>query len=365
MSRSETPLLLILGVLFLAMAGWLGLSAWESFQDPIRSTLAVPVTVEETVALEGILLREEQTLETHLPCCTLFARSGERCAAGAVLGAAGTDAAAVNAARRLAESRQLLTRRDTQEAAALYAAAVSRGDMAAAGAAVLVLADSPESTALLEADAALLEYRLSGRVELLLSPASGLFFPWVDGYEHLSPTRLTALTPAGLDDLLRESPAFSGGVCGRIVTGQDWYFAARTTETEARQLCPGDSLSLTLAGGYPAVWAEVCSVSPPEDGLCAVVLRCYTGLRESAGARFVSATAVTRRYQGLQLPREALRRDEAGDYVYLSTGLTAERVDVEILHENNGFLLVTGEGLHPGSEILIGGSQLYDGRLLT
>ena len=122
-----------------------------------------------------------------------------------------------------------------------------------------------------------------------------------------------------------------------------------------------------------AFWDELTAGSfrqrhyscPSKGDVCSVVLRCATGLRESAVIRFASGTAVLRRLEGLQLPKEALHRDEAGDYVYLSTGLTAERVDVEILYENNGFLLVAGEGLHPGSEILLGGSQLYDGRLLT
>lgn len=364
MSRSETPLLLILGVLFLAMAGWLGLSAWETLNDPIRSTLAVPVAVEEAVSLEGVLLREEITVETHLPCCTLFARTGERCAAGAVLGAAGTDAAAVRWARQLEEGRQLLTQ-SREEAMGLYATALSRGDMAAAGAAALVLAGDDEAATLLEADTALLEYRLSGRMELLLAAESGLFFPWADGYEQLSPALLGALTPTRLAEMMDTPPAPGSGVCGRIVTGSDWYFAAFITEEEARQLQPGDEVTLQLAGGYPAFPAEVCSVSEPEGIRCAVALRCTTGLRESSGARFAAATAVVRRIEGLQLPKEALRRDEAGDFVYLSTGITAERVDVEILYENNGFLLVAGDGLHPGSEILIGGSQLYDGRLLT
>ena len=369
MGRSETPLLLILGALFLSMAGWLGLSAWETLNDPIRSTLAVPMTVEETIELEGILLREEITIETHQPCCTLFARTGERCAAGAVLGAAGADAEALYSARLLAENRQLLTlareEADTMEVSALYAAALGRGDMATAGAAALVLTDTPEAPALLEADTALLEFRLSGRAELLLAPESGLFFPWADGYEQLSPARLAELTPEGLAQLLDTAARPLSGVCGRIVTGQHWYFAARTPAEDARQLQKGDSVSLTLAGNGPAVPAEICSVSGAEGDVCAVVLRCATGLRESAGIRFASGTAVLRRLEGLQLPKEALRRDEAGNYVYLSTGLTAERVDVEILYENNGFLLVAGEGLHPGSEILLGGSQLYDGRLLT
>lgn len=359
MNRSETPLLLILGSLFLAMAGWLGFAAWESVSDPIRSTLAVPVTVEETAALEGILLREELGLETGLPCRVLTAPGGERCAAGAILGAAGTDAAAVRAARALLE----LPRRDS-EAEGLYAAAVSRGDMAAAGAAALVLTHRGDAGAVLAADEALLTYRLSGRVEWLTAPVSGLFFPWSDGYEHLSPALLTGLSTPGLEELLRSEPAAVPGRYGRLVTGQSWYFAARTTEAEAQELAGGRTVTLRLAEGFPAVEAEILSVSPPEEGRCAVVLRCSDALRQSAGLRFVSGQAVTRRVEGLQLPAGAIRRDASGPYVYMAAGLRAERVDVEILYENNGSVLVTGDGLRPGSEILIGGSRLYDGCLL-
>lgn len=362
MSRSETPLLVILGVLFLAMSGWLGLSAWENYADPIRSTLAVPVTVEETAALEGILIREERGLETHLPCCTLLAHSGERCAAGAVLGAAGADAAVVRSARQLLETQPLLTSAAPET---VYATALSRGDMAAAGAAVLAMADVPAAAALLDADTTLLSYRLSGRMELLTAPESGLFFPWADGYEHISPEGLKGLTPTGLDVLLQEPPASVSGLYGRLVTGQHWYFAAFTPAEGAEKLQPGTAVVLELAGGFPAVEAEICSVSVPETDRCAVVFRCDTALRESAGLRFVTGQAVTRRIRGLQLPAEALRRDDAGAYVYLAAGLRAERIQVEILWENNGSVLVVGEGLHPGSEILIGGSQLYDGRLLT
>jgi len=364
MGRSETPLLVILGALFLAMAGWLGLSAWENLTDPIRSTLAVPVTVEETVELEGVLLREEVTVATHLPCCTLFARAGERCAAGSVLGVAAVDAAALRSARLLEENRQLLTLAERgEDAGAVYADALHRGDMATAAAAVTVMARE-ERVALLEADTALLAFRLAGKTESLLAPVSGLFFPWVDGYEHLSPARLTELTAEGLEALLLEEPVPVTGACGRLVAGPCWYYAAKLGGEEAQRLRVGDAVLLTLAGGCPPVEAEILSVSAPAGESCAVVFRCDTMLRECAGLRFSAATAVTGRYQGLQLPAEAVRQDEAGSFVYLAAGLTAERVDVEILYETNGSLLVTGSGLHPGSEILIGGSRLYDGCLL-
>ena len=366
MGRSERPLLLILGALFLAMAGWLGLSAWETLSDPIHTTLAVPITVEETVELQGIVLREELVLETRLPCCTLFAHAGERYAAGAVLGAAGVDAASIRAARQLQDSHRLITLSETaaeEDAAAIYTAAVARGDTATAGAALSTLACQTAEHTMLKADTALLEYRLAGRVEWLSAEQSGIFFPWVDGYEHLSPGLLNNLTPQALTALLAEEPKAVSGACGRLVTGNSWYYAAWAPETPA--LTPGTAVSLSLGGAGPPVQAAVCSVSDAANGLCAVVLRCSTGMQNFAGLRFATGTVVRERIQGLQLPAAAIRRDEAGTFVYLSAGLTAQRVDVEILYDNNGSVLVAGDGLHAGSEILIGGSQLYDGRLLT
>lgn len=365
MGRSERPLLLILGALFLAMAGWMGLSAWETLSDPIHTTLAVPMTVEETVELQGIVLREESIIETRLPCCTLFAHAGERYAAGAVLGAAGVDAAALRAARQLQESRQLLSLSETGEAEAVYAAAIARGDMATAGAALATLAHDPAAETMLEADSALLEYRLAGRTELLRAEKSGIFFPWVDGYEHLSPACLTDLSPEVLTALLAETPQPVSGACGRMVTGNYWYYAAWAPAEETAALTEGTEVFLSPAGGSLPVWATVCSVSEPEDGRRAIVLRCSASLAEIAGCRFLTATVVKERFQGLQLPAGALHRDERGTFVYLSAGLTARRVDVELLYDNNGSVLVTGDGLYPGSEILLGGSQLYDGRLLT
>ena len=63
MGRAERPLLLILGALFLAMAGWMGLSAWETLSDPIHTTLAVPMTVEETVEEPTETVVEETAAE--------------------------------------------------------------------------------------------------------------------------------------------------------------------------------------------------------------------------------------------------------------------------------------------------------------
>lgn len=367
MERRETPLLVILGVLFLAMAGWLGLAAWQSFSDPIHTTLAVPVTVEETVSLEGIVLREERVLSSALPCRVLFARTGERVASGALLAAGCSDGAEVSALRQLWESQRLLalTREETGETAAgYYTAAVSRRDMAAAGAGALAMGTESGAvgTAVLAADAALLEYRLSGGVEWLYAPESGLFFPAADGYEHLSPQLLAQLTGDKLEELLTQPPQPVAGAWGRLITGNSWYCAAFISPEEAAALVPGTTPELELPGG--GVEVEIFSLTPDGEERWVLVLRCATAMGAMAPQRFVTGELVTRRLRGLQLPETALRRDERGDYVYLAAGLMAQRVDVSILREENGFVLVEGDGLHAGSEILIGGSRLYDGCLL-
>lgn len=369
MRRTETPLLVITGVLFLAMLGWLGLSVWQTLSDPIRSTLAVPVTMEESVALEGLILREETVLQTDRAYYTLTAPEGRRTAAGAALGYACDGAAELRRARLLTAAENAGAGDSTlAESVQRFSAALARRDLAAAGAENLVLtelAGLPGGSLLLSADTALLEYRLSGRAEELQAPVSGLFSARLDGYERLSPAMLAGLTVSDLADLLAEPSLAPTGAYGRIVTGRDWYFAAWAEETDGAALRAGETVTLSLDRLGLDMDAVICSVSNPEDGRCAVVLRASTALRETLSTRFVRGRAVTNRLEGLQLPREAVRHDEAGDFVFRAAGLMAERVAVTVLYEKDGLVLISGDGLRAGNEILLGGSDLYDGRLLT
>ena len=216
----------------------------------------------------------------------------------------------------------------------------------------------------MEGELASLESRSAGAVSEVTAPAGGLFTASPDGYESLSPDGLEDLTPAKLREWLEKKPALPARAFGRLVTGDTWYFAALCGADEAAELRTGDTVTLDLqelCGVSPRL--TVRFVGPAEDGESAVLLSCDTCLRETLSLRFADAEAVTESLSGLRVPREALREENGQTVVYRVSGLLAERVPVSVLWEGE-YALVASETPLEGSEIILGGKDLYDGKIL-
>jgi hypothetical protein len=86
--------------------------------------------------------------------------------------------------------------------------------------------------------------------------------------------------------------------------------------------------------------------------------------------RQLSAEVVISDVAGIRVPREAIRLDDDGaTYIFLQSGVRAERVNVEILYEfADGYLLrdgaETGAPLRSGSTIIVKANNLYDGKVV-
>lgn len=110
---------------------------------------------------------------------------------------------------------------------------------------------------------------------LLTAPAPALFFETVDGLERLDPAALEGLTVSGLLSLLEEEPEPEKDALGRLVLEYGWYFAA-LAEEDAPLPQPGPC-RLRFAGREEALRGELLSVSEPEEGLRALVIRLTAG----------------------------------------------------------------------------------------
>ena len=55
-------------------------------------------------------------------------------------------------------------------------------------------------------------------------------------------------------------------------------------------------------------------------------------------------------------------RSSSGTYVYAAAGNVIRRAAVTLLWSDGEEALVSGETLHHGSEVLVGGRNLYDGK---
>lgn len=394
MKRANASLLLIIAVLFLALAGYLGVYAWQALSRPEGTALCLRGEEEYSISLTGMILREEQVLSGGSDWIRITAREGRRVGAGDELGISCASQEDLQRALRLQQLQQELSlvravldeadirrdpadpARDAGQAAMDLAACLARGEFGslrtgALALRTLALEAGPEAAqaelAALEAELADLQAAGPGSAQALTAPASGLFSSVLDGRESLSPAQLEGLTLDVLEDWLETPATRPAGACGRLVTGSTWYLAARAAGPEAQALEQGDTVILDLE--------ELCGVrlpaavyrTAPGDGAeeTVLVLSCSQGMRETLNLRVLEQVqAVTRTIQGLRLPEEAVREEAEGLCVYRLSGLMAQRVPVTVLWQGGGTVLVDGDGLEEGAEILLGGRNLYDGKIL-
>lgn len=188
--------------------------------------------------------------------------------------------------------------------------------------------------------------------ESISSVHPGLFLAETDGFEHLSPDVLGFLDESGLEKLLSSQPQPLSRTLGKIVEGQDWYYAAFAPLHDV-SLSPGPCL-LDFGNGdkYPARLIS-CRVFPTRQLLVFRLIRFDDYL---LSLRKCSASLVLSAYEGLAVPAEAVYVDEQGnEYVCTVSAAGEKRVAVESIYKSDRLCLVRplsdGE-LSEGSRVL-------------
>lgn len=371
-----------LAILAAALA-YIGAFAWNALSPGVRTATAQRYLWRDSAELTGVVIRSEQAVAAGRANVRFTAPEGRRVAAGEVLGVAYDSGLEYFRASLLLRLREELSLREgavsaqrsavdikksaveLKKSVAALSAALGRGNFAAlAGAAArlrahMLPAPGPEDTELLRWEIASLE-NAGGDAGILTAPASGFFSTRTDGWETLSPGDPGALTREALLAAMAgtEVPAPPPA---RLVTGGVWLFAAPIDGADPEQFVPGDTVALRING--QALTAEVCSLSPAEDGAVAV-LSFRTGLAGALDLRTVRAEAEFARLEGFLLPEEAVHADEEGTFVYRLAGELVRRETVTVLAELEEGVLAEGSGLREGSTVLLGEDTYADGTLL-
>ena len=214
-----------------------------------------------------------------------------------------------------------------------------------------------------------LERRLEG-VRTVHAPASGTFSHVVDGFEHIGPGRLSDISPAELTELF-SAPAGATGI-GKLVTEFKWYYAAVMSDEDATRLSTGRRIPVQFSGAFnAAVDMLVESVGKQEDGFSVVVFSSDRRMHDVTPLRQLRADIVFDVVTGIRVPKEAIHLDDDGrTFIYLQTGVRAERANVDILLESGDSYLVrdgaeTGTHLRAGATIIVKANKLFDGKVVA
>ena len=211
----------------------------------------------------------------------------------------------------------------------------------------------------------------------MTASVSGTYSAVADGYEGvLTPESLADMTPSGLAAV---SPQSVSSTVGKIVSGSKWYFAASVSEADAARLRTGQRLTLRMASGVDFdLPVTLTRVSEAENGNCLVVTESDKYLAYVTLLREQNAEIVIDEYEGLRIPKNALRVNGDGvSGVYCLIGRTAYFKPVNIIYQGGEYCLVEPGRieaatesqkslltLRTNDEVIISAGELYNGKVV-
>ena len=383
--RGDLYIKIITAVLFVAVVSYIGVYVYNALINTYVTTPALSYSIEESCRVEGYIIRAESVIDETGSAILPIVGEGEKVASGQAIAVEYMSREALETASELRALKlriaQLETPGGTIEALCfdsimLLSTAVHRGDLSGLDELSLNIesyifsggVEQGSELPALRERLAYLESRTAG-VRTIYAPFSGVFSQVVDGFERVRPISLADILPADLSRLFRSSSAADR--LGKLITEFRWYFAAVMDESDAARLSAGRNITIQFSGAYnAAVDMRVESVGDGDEGECVVVFSSDRSIHEIAALRFVRADVIFDTVSGIRVPREAIHLDEeATTFVYLETGVRAERVDVEILLDAGDSYLVrdgaeSGTPLRDGATIIVKANGLFDGKVV-
>ena len=401
--RKTSPLMKILPIAVLAaVLFYFAVQLYNYLSDPVSTTLVTEGQAEDTIALNGWLLRDEEVLPAQSGTLSRERQEGDRVGVGQVLATVYADDGALQTVSQI-ETLELQLQQlqfaltsylDPDAALKLDTSitgdiltlrqALTGGDYTAADSdiaqlkAAVLKRDHPYTSQeeieteikAVEGQISSLKASLSGATTIT-AKAAGTYSAVCDGYE-------TVLTTAFLEDvtpgkLARLQPAGAESNMGKLIYGDTWYYVVSLPEAQAAQLKALGTVTLRFAKGFDQnLRMQVVSVSAAENGQAAVTLSCRKYLAQTTLLRHQAADVILRTYEGLRVPSNALRVSEEGvTGVYCLDGVTAAFRPVTVLYQGQGYALVRpADGasdtrtLRTGDEVIASAGALYDGKVI-
>lgn len=385
MKRGNFYMKLTTAVLFLAVVGYVGVYIYNATQNTYVTAAAYGFTVEDSVAAQGFVVRTEAVIEGAGSEVLPIVSEGEKVASGQTVAVEYTGSAALKIAGEIRELRlrisHYLEMGDASTAGyesvlelskVLHNGNMSKFDDAAMKVEANVFSGdntSKEELPHLQARLATLESQSVG-VLPVRAPVSGTYSQIIDGFEHVKPSKLADIKPSAFVELF-DAPSGARGHAGKLITEFKWYYAAVMDASDAVRLTQGKHITLQFLGSYyTSIEMMVENIGRREGNLCVVLFSSSRGIHNVTKLRSLNAEVIIGEIAGVRVPKEAIRLDDDGaTFVFLQTGVRAERVNVEILYEfADGYLLrdgtESGTPLRSGSTVIVKANNLFDGKVV-
>lgn len=361
---------LVLGLFLLA---YIGYQAYRALYNPVRTVSAVYTEVDDSVQIDGYVVRDESVMTRNFSSGVLEMNmyEGERVASGSAVAVVYADEASAQKSYEAAEINEQINRLTT-----LYSQSGESYDIDAANdrisewaiALVKMQQESVSGTTdaiveELKMQTLLREYIYRDKVELLsvidelraeksklgaaasiikrvYAPRAGYFSQNTDGYESVLSSKLVLnSTPSEFSETCGKYATPDGNAIGKLISSNKWYFAAVIDEKSASRLDEGDVMTLKFNDkSLPEVEGEIVRLTEPENEKVLVAFLCNTHISSFTKVRKITAQAIVKTYSGLKVPREALRVSEDGQNgVYCLIDSQVKFKPIEIIFEKDSY----------------------------
>lgn len=399
------PIKLVFGIAFVGVLAYFVVQIFLAFNTPMTTATALSTVVNDEFSIVGYFVRDEVVLEADYDGILVYtANEGDKVARYG-------EYAAVYENSRAAELKATVTKLDEnirflQSAldasmdttgvmtlsASIYEGLCDTSELADAEAFTLIadyasalksnivtreLTNTSNET--IEAMITSLKSQRDSLNELigasetsLKTSESGYFTSHVDGYESIFEiSTLDELTPSAFRSLTQSDVQTTAHQVGRLVTSFKWYFVSNMRVDAASVLKRNSYVNLRFdAMGDDTARVRVESISAPEDGEVTVVFSSNKFMKELVNLRKQSASVVLATYEGLKVPKDAVRVDEEGNLgVYVITGMYSEFKKIDVLYETKDYYIVdtdptTTKSLLVYDFIIVNGKGLANGKVI-
>ena len=386
MKRSDLFIRLTAAVLFVAVVSYVGVLIYNTLMTSFATTEAVAYSIEETIPLQGFIIRNEEVLTDAGRSVLPVVREGERVGSGQAIAVELLNNEAIEIAAEIRELSMRIAELEALGADVAFSGFVSVRNLSQAvhsndlsrlheltlsiqthvftGGSLTPRDELP----VLKNRLGVLEARNEG-MRTVYAHRSGTFSQTIDGFEHISPASLTDIVPSELEELF-SIPLYTEGA-GKLVTHHKWYFATIIESSDLFRFVEGRRMTMHFSGVYHAEYDMLVeNIGRREGNRAIVVFSSVVGIHDVAALRSLRADVVFGSISGIFIPREAVHVDDSGVvHIFLQSGARAERVNIEILHEvSDGYLVqdgaATGSPLRVGATIITKANNLYHGKVV-
>lgn len=393
MQKTDTLIKIVSVIVFIAIVFYIGYYLYEAQTDPLVTAAVMEHTIKESASTEGYAIRTEEYLDVGTARVLVTAEESEKLAAGSTYAmkfASRESMEASEKARELEMQIQWLENlanegdsaaedmaKDSVRALAysLDSGNISSLDQLLSDINVKVFQSGDYSGDSIQEELdsvreqlEVLEENLGTDMERLTVKKAGVFSGYIDGFEDITPDQLVDITPDGLSQLFSSPNAADSSTLGKLVTDISWRYAAVMASEDAMKLKNGDNVTLEFSKTYnDTITMKVESIGASTNGRCVVVFVSDRNLADIIAIRELTADIVFSMTRGIRIPNEAVHEDEESGklFVYVISGVQAQRVDITILTEYDDYYLVESNGnLREGMEVIVEAKELYSGKVV-